>query len=318
MLDTAYQEIIEQINADQALLFLGAGSTRNCRHPDGGRGFTGDELAQAILKDLNGGIDPGLKGISLMQASEFYTSSKGSARKGLDSLIEKLLGNLRPTAGHYLAAAFPWHTVVTTNYNRVAEDAWAAAHADGYAANELIPIRTDADIKLHEGNTTSTRLFKPHGCITIQKQQQNRMVLTSQDYFKSEKLRKDMYGAIRALANDCSTVFIGYSLTDYTFRNIFYTLYEELGQWTSRSYSVGPIDNPQYRKWLTRSMEDNFKTYVIDETFDTFMLRLTINRGYVHRKLKSRVLELWDQVEEDNKTHMRDLTKDDIASLPER
>jgi hypothetical protein len=277
------QEIRDQLDDGYAMLFLGAGSTRNCRQPNGKRGFTGDELAREILTALNGGVDPQLKDVRLTQAGEFYTSTKAAARSGLDRLIQERLSDLRPTVGHYLAASFPWRAVVTTNYNRVAEDAWAEAHAAGYAANELLAIRADADIVQHSGDTKRTRLYKPHGCITIQKQQSNRMVLTSLDYFESERIRKAIYESIRSLAKDCSTVFVGYSLNDYTFRNIFYALYEELGQWAARSYSVGPIDNPTYEGWLTRSMDENFKTRVINESFDTLMLRLTIGRGHIQK-----------------------------------
>jgi hypothetical protein len=313
-----YQEIIQQIDSDHAILFLGAGSTRNCRHSSGRRGLTGDELAQAILKELNGGVDPQLKGIGLAQASEFYVSSNPAARNGLDHLVKRLLSDLRPTVGHYLAASFPWRAIVTTNYNRVPEDAWADAHDDRYAANELLAIRTDIDLGEIASDDRRTRLYKPHGCISLPQQQQHRMVLTSLDYFESERIRKNIYKEVRSLSKDCSTVFIGYSLNDHTFRNIFYTLYEKLRQWKSESYCIGPISDPLYEKWFTRSMKENFKINVINESFDTFMLRLTINRGYINPTLKAKVLSLWGEVEDDNKQQMNGLEKDDIANLPER
>lgn len=311
-------EILTQLDEGYAMLFLGAGSTRNCRRPDGKRGLTGDELAKEILTTLNGGVDPGLPNIGLTQASEFFTSTKAAARSGLDRLIQDRLSDLKPTVGHYLAASFPWRAVVTTNYNRVIEDAWGEAHAAGYAANEILAIRTDSDISQHSGDTKRTRLYKPHGCVTVQKQQANRMVLTSLDYFESEHIRKSIYESVKALAKDCSTVFIGYSLNDYTFRNIFYTLYQELGQWAARSYSVAPIDSPILEKWLTGSMEECFKTRVVNESFDTFMLRLAIDRGEIHKNLKQKVLGQWAETENDNKNYMRGLQADDIAYLKEK
>jgi hypothetical protein len=321
---TDYRQILEQLNDGHAVLFLGAGSTRSCRKPDGKRGVTGDELASDILRELNGGVDPGIKGVSLMQASEFYTSVKDSARAGLDKFVQERLNDLRPTVGHYLSTAFPWQAVVTTNYNRVVEDAWSEAHASSYAANELLPIRTDADITQHQGDTKRMRLYKPHGCLTIQRQMSNRMVLTSLDYFESERIRKNIYDAIRSLTRSCSTVFVGYSLTDYTFRNIFYTLYQELGQWACRSYSVGPITDSTYEKWLRESMQENYKTRVVNESFDTFMVRLTIARGFVNPALKRKVLSMWDEMEQDSLDPargldlMRGLTRTDFESLPEK
>ena len=313
-----YHGIIHQIDDGYAMLFLGAGSTRSCRRPDGKRGVTGEELADEILMELNGGTKPGFKNPGLMQASEFYTSVSPGARAKLDRMIQDRLGDLRPSLGHYLAAAFPWRAVVTTNYNRVAEDAWAEAHASAYAANELLAIKTDADITQHQGDTKRTRLYKPHGCITIQKQQANRMVLTSLDYFASERIRKGIYEAVRSLAKDCSTVFAGYSLSDYTFKNIFYVLYEELGQWASHSYTVAPISDPTYEEWLSESMQENFKTKVVNETFDTFMVRLTVARGYIHKHLKEKAVQMWPQLEADNPSCIRDLKVGDIEALKEK
>jgi len=312
-----YFDIHEQLNAGHAMLFLGAGSTRACRRPGGNRGYTGDELAREILKVLNGGIDPQITGVGLTQASEFYTSTKPGARAGLDRLIQDRLSDLQPTIGHYIATSFPWRAVVTTNYNRVAEDAWGEAHAAGYACNELLPIRTDSDIVNHSGDIRRTRLYKPHGCVTIQQQQANRMVLTSLDYFKSEGIRKSIFDAIRSLAKECSTVFVGYSLSDYTFRNIFYTLYEELGQWASRSYSVGPISDPTYERWLMRSMDENYKTRVVNESFDTCMLRLAIAKGSIKKALKEKILSKWTEFEADNHSVVRELNRDMVAGLAE-
>jgi SIR2-like protein len=312
-----YNGILQQIGDGYAMLFLGAGSTRNCRRPDGKKGVTGEELALEILTELNSGIRPSFNNPGLMQASEFYTSVNPGARGKLDRMIQDRLGDLRPTLGHYLAASYPWRALVTTNYNRVAEDAWAEAHASAYAANELLAIKTDADITQHQGDTKRIRLYKPHGCVTIQKQQANRMVLTSLDYFASERIRKGIYDAVRSLAKDCSTVFAGYSLSDYTFKNIFYVLYEELGQWASRSYTVGPLNDPTYEDWLSQSMQENFKTKVVNETFDTFMVRLTLARGHINRNLKEKVIRLWPEFEVDNAPCIRDLKMAAIESLPE-
>lgn len=214
-MSSGYHGILQQIDDGHAVLFLGAGSTRNCRRPDGKRGVTGEELAAEILAELNGGQYPGtdFNSVGLMQASEFYTSVNPGARSRLDRLVQERLADLCPTVGHYLAASFPWRASVTTNYNRVAEDAWAEAHASGYAANDVLTIRTDAEIVQHQGDTKRMRLYKPHGCITIQQQLASRMVLTSLDYFASERIRKGIYDSIRSLARECSTIFAGYSLT---------------------------------------------------------------------------------------------------------
>src|SRR6266849_8448954 len=125
----AYDGLLKQIEQGKVVLFLGSGSSRLCRRPDGKTGLTGDELASEILNELAGG-DPGFKA-SLMQAAEYYTWTHPDGRGGLDEFLRERLEGLQPTMGHYLAASFPWKAVVTTNYNQVVEDTWHEAHGSG-------------------------------------------------------------------------------------------------------------------------------------------------------------------------------------------
>jgi hypothetical protein len=45
--------------------------------------------------------------------------------------------------------------------------------------------------------------------------------VTSQDYFVSERIRAKIFTSIKSLAGLCTTIFMGYSLDDFTFRNIY-------------------------------------------------------------------------------------------------
>ena len=132
-----YQEILGQVKKKNAVLFLGSGSTLFCKRPDGKRGLTGKGLAKEILREINDGEEPDFEA-SLMEACEYYTSVKADGRKGLDEFIQNRLRDLKPTIGHYLAASFPWRAIITTNFNRVAEDAWHEAHGHGFSANEIV------------------------------------------------------------------------------------------------------------------------------------------------------------------------------------
>jgi hypothetical protein len=312
--DHVFDEILEQIRAGSAVLFLGAGSTRNCRKPDGTAGLTGDELAMEIVKKLNGNKLPSFS-VPLTEAAEYYTTWKAAARGGLDKFIQERLRNLQPTIGHYIAATFPWRAIITTNYNQVAEDYWSSAVSEGYAANEILPIRTDDDLMKHAGNTTHTRVYKPHGCITIQKQKQHRMVITSLDYFESERIRPKMYHEIRSLGETCTTLFIGYSMTDYTFRNIFYRLYSDLGEWAVRSFSVSPVAEEQKYQWMARSLDKSFNTTLINDAFDTFMIRLALKQGRLIPQLKQKILDNWNHISTVNNAFITGLTKQMITKL---
>lgn len=310
------KEISEQLANKSAILFLGSGSTLFCRRPDGKRGLTAYGLAQEILKETNNGVDldPPFDA-SLMEACEYYTSVKAGSRKGLDTFIQTRLRDLQPTMGHYIACSFPWRAVVTTNFNEVAENAWKTGTNEGFAANEIVTITIDSDLGKYSGDHTRVRLYKPHGCVSVQQQQDNRMVLTSRDYSVSERIRKNIYDEIRYLIRNCTTVFAGYSLNDYTFRNIFYKLYDEMGEWTSQCYSVAPISPALKFEWMSKSMQANFKTTLINLPFDVFMLQLVKHNNKVHPNLRKKITEMWGEMEEDNASWLNGLSQPDFENL---
>jgi hypothetical protein len=310
-----FNELLTQIRGGSAILFLGSGSTRNCRQPSGARGLTGLELAKEILAELSDGA-PAPFEASLMEAAEYYTWWKAAGRAGLDRYLQSRLRDLQPTLGHYLAATFPWRAIITTNYNEVSEDAWRTAHATGFSSREALVIRTDDDIERHAGDASRARIYKPHGCITIHGQQQHRMVITSQDYFESESIRPKMYQVIRDLARECTTLFVGYSMTDFTFRNIYYRLYADLGSWAVRSYSVNPAVSDHQFKLASRSMDKSFNTTLVDDGFDTFMVRLSLARGSLSTKIHPLLNAKWGEMVADSPEYSGSLALTTVTSLP--
>ena len=307
------------------MLFLGSGSTILCKDSEGNRGLDGKGLAKEILKDLNNDTEPPFN-VSLMEAAEFYSAVRASARRGLDDLICDLLSDLMPTIGHYIAAAFPWCSVITTNYNTVVEDAWGTANAAGYSIRHAISIGTDSALGDYSGNNTSMRIYKPHGCINNQGDGNSqppelvdtqRLIITSNDYYRSQNIRKEIYNEIKKDAAVSTMLFIGYSLEDYTFRNMFYQLHSLLATWNSKSYSVGPDDQPLRFQWRSESVRENFKSTLVNDNFDTFMLRLTIAQGYVHPKLRSLIKDKWAEIENENTNTIGGLKLSDITNLPD-
>lgn len=309
-------EVIAQINNKNAILFLGSGSTLFCKRLDGKRGATGDGLAKEILLEINNGVDPGFN-VSLMEACEYYTSMKASGRKGLDAFVQSRLRDLRPTIGHYIACSFPWRAIITTNFNEVAENAWKTGNNEGFAANEIVTIKTQGDLDQYKNDDRSrVRFYKPHGCISVQLQQENRMVLTSKDYAISQRIRKEIYEEIKNLTKQYTTVFVGYSLADYTFRNIFYELNSEMLEWTQHGYSISPVAPELKFEWMSQSMKDNFNINLINLSFDVFMLHLIKQNQKIHPTLKNRIVNSWDEMSIDNSSWLNGLSLNDFQSLP--
>jgi hypothetical protein len=309
--------ILNRVNAGAAVLFLGSGTTRNCRSTGSNKGATGDELAADILAELGRALNlhqPVGFTASLTEAAELFSAVHPGGRAALDEFLEKRLEDLRPTLGHYIAASFPWRAIVTANYNRVMERAWASARAESYAGRDLVAVCADSDIATHSGNALAVRLYKPHGCLSVPNKHEHPMIITSQDYFQSGVFRTAIYGEIKKHAQASSTVFIGYSLNDYTFRNIYYAIARELGMWAQKAYGISPYSNPLHFEWTRQAMGQHFNTVVAHDGFDTLMLRLLRRRGNVHPALLERIEQMWPEMAETNKVWMGDLSLDQFRA----
>lgn len=320
--DEVYGDLLDQLGKDRVILFLGAGSTASSRSKTGERGVTGPKLAAEILKKLNKGKEPGLTNVSLTEAAEYFVANDPGRRAALDNYLYERLRGLLPTIGHRIAATFPWRAVITTNYNQVVETAWSAANGRDQAAREMIVIRKDDDLNTYqEDDRNRVPLLKAHGCITVLQQPDHKMVITSKDYFESRRLRGKMYERIESLAKDNTTLFVGYSLNDYTFRNIYFQMVEKLDEFQMRSYSAALVSNPIQFKWMSKTFDENFNTTFINDTFDTFMLRLARARGTLHPELRQEIGANWARITEDavvdGVDYAADLDPSQFSALPD-
>lgn len=99
------------------------------------------------------------------------------------------------------------------------------------------------------------------------------MVWTARDYYHSTEKRTKMYDHVKQLAGRFSTLFVGYSLVDYNFNNIYYELQESLGEYLARSYPVIPVPANK-APYIDRDYERR-DMVLIDDKFDTFFLSRT-------------------------------------------
>jgi len=268
----AIRELLPEIKEGRCILFLGSGSTVACESPWGG-GMTGKDLAEAIVKKLGANFPA-----SLEEASEFLETKPPRHRSELDEFIHERLRDLRPTIGHLLLTMFPWRAIVTTNFNQAIEKGYDVAREKGLTARTLLPVLTDHDLaNLSHIADARTPLFKPHGCISALGRSDTPLVLTPRDYYLSIKKRRAMYDHIKKLSERFVTLFVGYSLTDYNFNNIYYELHGTLKEYVMQSYTVFPVDKEKAdhikRVYAGRNIT------LIDDMFDTFMLTLAAETG---------------------------------------
>lgn len=184
-------------------LFLGAGVSIAAGLP--GWGGLLDELAaragasadeRKALADVRSALD---------QATvvERWLAGRGET---LGRAVAAVLGPRRFYApAHALLAALPVREAITTNYDRLFDDAWGLSDPDGLA---VLPgaVRPDA----------RRWLLKMHGCLS----DPDRIVLTRSSYTRYDEQLPALGGMVQAFLVTRHVLFAGFSLADDNFHRI--------------------------------------------------------------------------------------------------
>jgi hypothetical protein len=190
---------------DQLVLFLGAGVSIPAGLPDW-KGLLESLVKQAwsddpkLLKEASE-LDP-------LDAGELISRRLGQG-KGLTATLQELLASKVHSLQHQLLASLPVTAVVTTNYDGLFEDAWAAALPDGEKFS-VLPGTTDA--------TPDRWLLKLHGSVTSDNPSE--VVLGRSDYMRFERQSVALAGLVQAMMLTRHMLFVGFSLSDPNFHRI--------------------------------------------------------------------------------------------------
>lgn len=164
------------------------------------------------------------------------------AEFGRQKLVEVAIKRLRAaetfpaiksSATHFhreLATISPIREIITTNWDPFFENE-CGAH----------PIVVDGDYAFY--NIPGRKVYKIHGSIG----NISTLVATKEDYSETEeRLRiSAVGGTLRHLLATKVIVFVGYSLRDADFRNVYEPLMASMGKLKPVSFFVGPFDSPE-------------------------------------------------------------------------
>ncbi|MBN9120608.1 MAG: SIR2 family protein [Planctomycetes bacterium] len=127
-------------------------------------------------------------------------------RKEIGAAVAAVLGDRRHYAlPHALLAALPVREAVTTNYDRLFDDAWALSDPSGLS---VLPGAINPDARRW--------LLKMHGCLS----DPARVVLTRSSYTRYDERLPALAGLVQAFLVTRHVLFVGFSLADDNFHRV--------------------------------------------------------------------------------------------------
>jgi hypothetical protein len=208
------QELSQQMSKGNVVLFVGAGLSIGAGLPGWG----------ALIRPLAERI--GYKGNDLLKGAQYYENRKG--RVALVSYLRDELdtANFEPTENHYLLTQLPVNTVFTTNFDNLLERAYRRA-------GRMINLVVGAE-ELALWDKSRVNLVKLHGTC----ERPNSIIITERDYNTAYRRNTLILQQLNSLLATQTFLFIGYSVSDPDFNQIYDQLRIDLGQHQRRPYLV--------------------------------------------------------------------------------
>ena len=211
----------------RCLPFIGAGFSLNAKLPDG-----------KSMKDWEGVghlVADQLQGFSYSTAVEaISTYDYEHSRAKLVELLSMALhvGEAQPGPAHEAFCRIPFERVVTTNWDFLMEDGYALT------GRRCTPMILEEQLAVAHADARVT-LLKLHGDI----HHPTRMVATEEDYDGFLARFPLLATYLSSMLIDNTALFIGYSLEDADFRQVWQVIKDRLGSLRRPAYSL-QVDAP--------------------------------------------------------------------------
>jgi hypothetical protein len=275
--------LLEDILNNQCIPVIGAGFSLNCELPKGKRMPLWDDLGKSFSEDL---IDyPYSNALDAISAYSFeYSRSK---------LVEKLsqllfVADAKPGNVHKSFCRLPFDIVCTTNFDFLLEKGYESV------GRYCVPIIDEEQLSIGSiqmiNHNKSVLLLKLHGDL----HHPNRMVVTEQDYDSFLENYPIISTYLANLLITRTPLFIGYSLEDPDFRQVWQIISNRLGDLRRPAYvlSVGAkqVAVNRYKRRGVNVINLNAKSY--SEAFETLFEEI---REYWIKNLPSKSIVFNEQ-----------------------
>jgi hypothetical protein len=197
-------ELIDALKSGECVAFVGAGLSRN----SGLKGY--EDLIQIMADRVELGGKVGKDTDLYFDVAQMFRDRFGAG--AVRKLIAELYGEgakASPSLAHYLLLSLPIRFVMTTNYDRLLEETLEML--------SRYPLRVvDAGHVARTGFRDGTYVVKMHGDV-----EDGHFVLSRDDYDGFFQKRPEMASLLEGLLLNQSFLFVGYSLRDPNFRQVY-------------------------------------------------------------------------------------------------
>ena len=284
------ESLFEQIANGYGVLFLGAGASVTNK-----RILSSDliELYEAKISKKIGTND-------IVEFLDILESDEEFYRNGFDNFVEQQLRLLEISEEHKILASIPWHTIITSNFDVLVEQAFDSVKGTSYETLELKPIRSFKETHITTDNS-QLKYFKLNGCISDKSRYP--LVVSTNDFSQANKLYNPVLNNLKGLSDKIVFISIGYSYSDPLSK----MLLEKFDSYNYRKrrvlYNVSPgvIESrlPYYSDKRIKIINTDFKTFFnkYDEWFDKLGKEKLKSHKNIYSSSKGSILKIPTKLE---------------------
>lgn len=231
MIMTALSDICYLVRKEDVTLFVGSG----CSIPVAP---SASALSKKFYEELNDSMREGVDENNLQETSSRLMLQEGNSLKR-DEIIKKSFSGLAPQAFHNNLALIPHiHTIVTTNYDTLIEDA--------FCCGGIQVFRKDSECCCFQER--QTHLYKIHGDVN----ELGSIVLSAEDYRRTIKSPSNpiLWDHVLSEFTKHHVVFVGYSISDGNVLNLIEDIKSRLGSGAKGLFMVAPSISEVQKKKL--------------------------------------------------------------------
>ena len=230
--------LANQLRNGNIIAFLGAGVSRSYKDELTGKVYRGIPAAKEIVDDLAN--EKSYINTNMTFDQSLFMIKVKEGRNEVERILEEFIDmpTLTPLPAHRLLADMSFSAFVTTNYDEMLEKALENEK------KKFCTIIDDTDVCRWKG--TQLPYIKLHGCIT-----RPTSMIAAEDEYRPISVSKPIISSLlKTLLANKVVLFLGFSLKDNDFKELFQELKLSLKDHMPKSYAiVYEHDNYQEAYW---------------------------------------------------------------------